>query len=86
MKYHYEPGAVRWFRHDGNGDVRAHRPPKGWEAQVGGKLEFEPDPMKIVEKTLAHIDKKRAALKLEEYDPNRYGQSGDARVLEQVPA
>jgi len=59
---------------------------EGWEAQVGGKLEFEPDPMKIVEKTLAHIDKKRAALKLEEYDPNRYGQSGDARVLEQVPA
>ncbi len=54
---------------------------EGWEAQVGGKLEFEPDSMKIVEKTLAHIDKKRAALKLEEYDPNRYGQSGDARVL-----
>ncbi|MDP2662230.1 MAG: anaerobic carbon-monoxide dehydrogenase catalytic subunit [Dehalococcoidia bacterium] len=53
----------------------------GWEQQVGGKLEFEPDPMLIVEKTLAHIDKKRAALKLEEYDPNRYGQSGDARVL-----
>ncbi|MDO8690961.1 MAG: anaerobic carbon-monoxide dehydrogenase catalytic subunit, partial [Dehalococcoidia bacterium] len=53
----------------------------GWEQQVGGKLEFEPDPMLIVEKTLAHIDKKRAALKLEVYDPNRYGQSGDARVL-----
>ncbi|MDP2937534.1 MAG: anaerobic carbon-monoxide dehydrogenase catalytic subunit [Dehalococcoidia bacterium] len=52
----------------------------GWEAQVGGKLEFEPDPMKIVEKTLAHIDKKRAALKLEEYDPNRYGQSGDKQM------
>ncbi len=53
----------------------------GWEQQVGGKLEFEPDPMGIVEKTLAHIDKKRAALKLEEYDANRYGQSGDARML-----
>lgn len=52
----------------------------GWEAQVGGKLEFEPDPMKIVEKTLAHIDKKRAALKLDEYDPNRYGQSGDKQM------
>lgn len=52
----------------------------GWEEKVGGKLEFEPDPVKIVEKTLAHIDKKRRALKLEEYKPDRYGQSGDARM------
>ncbi|MDP2660898.1 MAG: anaerobic carbon-monoxide dehydrogenase catalytic subunit [Dehalococcoidia bacterium] len=59
---------------------------EGWEAQVGGKLEFEPDPMKIVEKALAHIDKKRAALKLDEYDPNRYGQSGDQRVLQYARA
>lgn len=34
MRYHYEPGAVRWFRHDGNGDVRAHRPTKGWDARA----------------------------------------------------
>ena len=48
---------------------------------VGGSLEFEPDPKKIVEKALAHIDAKRAALKLEPYRPERFGQSGDARVL-----
>lgn len=53
---------------------------EGWEEKVGGKLEFEPDPAKIVEKALDHIDKKRRALKLEEYKPDRYGQSGDARM------
>ena len=47
----------------------------GWEEKVGGKLEFEPDWRKIVEKSLAHIDAKRAALKLEQYDPQRYTKS-----------
>jgi carbon-monoxide dehydrogenase catalytic subunit len=56
---------------------------KGWEGLVGGKLEFEPDVNKIVEKSLAHIDSKRKTLKLAEYDPNRYGQSGDASFLKQ---
>jgi carbon-monoxide dehydrogenase catalytic subunit len=37
----------------------------GWEAKVGGKLEFEPDAQKIVEKTLEHIQKKRKALKID---------------------
>ena len=59
---------------------------RGWEEKVGGKLEFEPDPGRIVEKALAHIDKKRQALKLAEYDPRRFGQSGDARVLKQLAA
>lgn len=31
MKYHYEPGAVRWSRHDGKKDVRLCVAPKGWE-------------------------------------------------------
>lgn len=31
-RYHYPAGTVRWFRWDGHGDVRAHRPPRGWEA------------------------------------------------------
>jgi len=48
---------------------------EGWEAKIGGKLEFEPDPAKIVEKGLAHIDAKRKALKLEEYDPTRFARS-----------
>lgn len=38
MKYHYEPGTVRWFRHEGPHDVRAHRPANGWEAQADNRL------------------------------------------------
>ena len=48
---------------------------QGWEEMVGGKLEFEPDWKKIVEKSLAHIDAKRAALKLAEYSPTRFAKS-----------
>ncbi|HEX77237.1 MAG TPA: anaerobic carbon-monoxide dehydrogenase catalytic subunit [Dehalococcoidia bacterium] len=48
---------------------------QGWEELCGGKLEFEPDWRKIVEKALAHIDAKRAALKLDAYDPRRYARS-----------
>jgi carbon-monoxide dehydrogenase catalytic subunit len=47
---------------------------EGWGAKVGGKLEFESDPQQIVEKVLAHIDKKRAALGIEEYDPQRFAK------------
>jgi len=36
-----------------------------WEEMVGGRLEFEPDPVKIVEKTLEHIAEKRRALKID---------------------
>lgn len=53
----------------------------GWQEMVGAQLLFEPDHKKIVEMTLEMIDSKRKALKLEEYNPTRYGQSGDARVL-----
>jgi len=54
----------------------------GWEKLYGGKLEFIPDPDEMIKATLDHIDKKRAALGLPEYDPDRFGQSGDARMLE----
>ncbi len=54
----------------------------GWEELYGGKIEFIPDPDEMIEKTLEHIDKKRAALGLPEYDPDRFGQSGDARMME----
>ena len=50
---------------------------EGWEKKVGGKLEFYKNWEDIVAKSLEHIDKKRAALGLAEYDPTRYGQSGD---------
>jgi anaerobic carbon-monoxide dehydrogenase catalytic subunit len=60
----------------------------GWEKLYGGKLEFIPDPDEMIAKTLAHIDKKRANLGLPAYDPDRFGQSGDARMLtlEELPA
>jgi carbon-monoxide dehydrogenase catalytic subunit len=50
---------------------------EGWESKVGGKLEFILDAEEMVAQTLNHIDKKRAELGLPEYDPNRFGQSGD---------
>jgi carbon-monoxide dehydrogenase catalytic subunit len=50
---------------------------EGWESKVGGKLEFILDAETMVQKTLEHIDKKRADLGLVEYDPTRFGQSGD---------
>jgi len=53
---------------------------EGWEKQVGAKLEFEPDPQQMLAKALAHIDAKRAALKLPAYDPSRFGKSGDWRM------
>jgi hypothetical protein len=55
---------------------------EGWEKQVGAKLEFEPDPQQMVAKALAHIDAKRAALKLPEYNPSHFGASGDGRMRE----
>ncbi len=53
---------------------------KEWEERFGGKLEFVADPAEIVRRTLEHIDKKRAALKLPAYDPTRFGASGDAAM------
>jgi len=51
-------------------------------AYHGGKLEFIPDPDEMIQKTLDHIDKKRADLGLSEYNPERFGRSGDARMVE----
>lgn len=60
---------------------------EGWEKIYGGKLEFIPDPQKMIEATLAHIDKKRAALGLPAWEENKFGRSGDARMreLENLP-
>jgi carbon-monoxide dehydrogenase catalytic subunit len=54
----------------------------GWEEQTGGKLEFVADPEEMLQRALAHIDRKRAELGLREYDPTRFGRSGDARFLD----
>jgi carbon-monoxide dehydrogenase catalytic subunit len=68
-------------------DEVLHYISKGWEELYGGKLEFIPNPAEMIRKTLEHIDKKRAALGLPEYDPNKFGKSGDAKmnVLEALP-
>jgi carbon-monoxide dehydrogenase catalytic subunit len=55
---------------------------KGWEELYGGKLEFIADVNEMIRRTLAHIDQKRADLGLPEYDPNRFGRSGDTRMNE----
>jgi anaerobic carbon-monoxide dehydrogenase catalytic subunit len=55
---------------------------EGWEKDYGGKLEFIPDPDKMIEATLAHIDKKRAALGLPAWEENKFGRSGDAKMVE----
>ena len=55
---------------------------QGWEAKVGGKLEFVVEPEEMVRRILEHIDKKRAALKLPAYEAGRFGRSGDHRILE----
>jgi len=55
---------------------------KTWEEKVGGKLEFIEDGEEIVRRAMEHIDKKRAALGLPEYDASKWGRSGDRRMPE----
>jgi carbon-monoxide dehydrogenase catalytic subunit len=55
---------------------------KGWEEKVGGKLEFVVEPEEMVRRILEHIDKKREALNLPAYDPEKFGRSGDWRMAE----
>ncbi len=57
---------------------------EGWREKFGGRLEFVTDPEEILRRTLEHIDERRAALKLPEYDASKWGKSGDARMLELV--
>ena len=40
------------------------------------------DPQDMIKATLEHIDKKRTALGLDEYNPNKFGRSGDRKMLE----
>ncbi|MCX7707757.1 MAG: anaerobic carbon-monoxide dehydrogenase catalytic subunit [Anaerolineae bacterium] len=61
-------------------DTVSHILSKEWEERFGGKLEFVTEADEIVRRTLEHIDKKRAALKLPPYDPSRFGASGDVPI------
>jgi carbon-monoxide dehydrogenase catalytic subunit len=54
----------------------------GWEEKVGGKIEFVVEPEEMVRRILEHIDKKREALNLPAYDPEKFGRSGDWRMEE----
>jgi carbon-monoxide dehydrogenase catalytic subunit len=54
----------------------------GWEEKIGGRLEFVEEAEEIVRRSIAHIDAKREALGLDEYDPSKWGQSGDRRMPE----
>jgi carbon-monoxide dehydrogenase catalytic subunit len=65
----------------GSDDV-LHYISEGWEQLYGGKMEFIVDPNEMVRKTLEHIDKKRAALGLPEWKPDKFGRSGDRRMNE----
>jgi carbon-monoxide dehydrogenase catalytic subunit len=65
-----------------NSDLIAHYISQGWEEIYGGKLEFIPNVDEMLQAALDHIDKKRAALGLPEYDPDKFGRSGDSRMLE----
>jgi carbon-monoxide dehydrogenase catalytic subunit len=53
-----------------------------WEEKVGGRLEFIEEAEEIVRRALEHIDKKREALGLDEYDPTQWGRSGDLHMPE----
>ncbi|RLC98938.1 MAG: carbon monoxide dehydrogenase, partial [Chloroflexi bacterium] len=53
---------------------------EGWEEKVGGKMEFIEEREEIVRRAIEHIDKKRAALGLPEYDASKWGKSGDWRM------
>jgi anaerobic carbon-monoxide dehydrogenase catalytic subunit len=46
---------------------------EGWEKMLGGKMEFIMDKDAMLEATLAHIDKKRDALKLRRYEKGKFG-------------
>jgi carbon-monoxide dehydrogenase catalytic subunit len=58
---------------------------EGWQKLYGGRLEFVSDAQEMIRRTLAHIDQKRAALGLPEYNPARFGRSGDARMITPEP-
>lgn len=55
---------------------------EGWEELVGARLELGLEPEDMVSRSIAHIDAKRKALGLAEYDPSRFGRSGDRRMEE----
>jgi len=56
-----------------------------WNEKVGAAFYFEPDMKKAVTDALAHIDAKRKALKLPEYDPKKFAMSESYKPGEYAP-
>ncbi len=76
--YFVASGVTTWMggSHPAEGSEEVKRIlTEGWREKVGAAYYFEPDHKKAVRDALAHIDAKRAALKLEEYNPTRYAKS-----------
>ncbi len=76
--YFVASGVTTWMggSHPAEGSEEVKRIlTEGWREKVGAAYYFEPDHEKAVRDALAHIDAKRAALKLEEYNPGRYAKS-----------
>jgi carbon-monoxide dehydrogenase catalytic subunit len=48
---------------------------EGWQKKFGASWYFEPDHKKAVQEAIAHIDAKRKALKLVDYDPKKFAKS-----------
>ena len=57
----------------------------GWLERFGGGIDFEPDIDALIDKAFTALDRKREALGLPEWDPQRFGQSGD-RLMEEMLA
>jgi len=53
-----------------------------WSKVFGATFEFVTSDEEMLKRTLEIIDAKRAALGLPAYDPERFGRSGDARMLD----
>jgi carbon-monoxide dehydrogenase catalytic subunit len=76
--YFVASGVTTWMggSHPAEGSEEVKRIlTEGWREKVGAAYYFEPDHKKAVRDALAHIDAKRAALKIEEYNPTRYAKS-----------
>ena len=58
----------------------------GWKKKVGASFYFEADHKKSVIDAIAHIDAKRKALKLVDYDPKKFAQSATYLPGDYFPA
>lgn len=58
---------------------------EGWKEKVGAALYFEPDHRKAVADAIAHMDARRKALKLPDYDPTKFALSDTYKPGDYAP-